>query len=229
MKRPDAHRALAAAVLFGLAACGGGYGGNGDGGNGGGNGNDGGNGNGGGTAFCETKQYTPPRDSPYQLPYAVGSTFAVIQGNCPPDPRWGHYGRFGYDFDMPLGTPVHAMRAGAVIYMEDRYQNGDHTPGHENGVWIEHADGTIADYVHLSPSSVLVRTGEEVRAGDLLGYSGDTGYSAGPHLHVETLADDSSFGGENTTPLTFRNADGPLGPNGELTQGGAYTALPAGD
>lgn len=153
------------------------------------------------------------------------SRFLVIQGNCPPDPRWGHYGRFGYDFDMPLGTPVHAMRAGVVFHTEDRWQNGDHTAGHENGVWIEHADGTVADYVHLSPSSVIVTAGETVEAGDLLGYSGDTGYSAGPHLHVETL-DGEGFDGPNTTPLTFSNAQGPLGPNGELLQGESYLALP---
>ena len=52
-----------------------------------------------------------------------------------------------------------------------------------NTVAIVHDDGTVAEYAHLSPGAELVKLGQRVNAGELLGYSGNTGYSSGPHLH----------------------------------------------
>lgn len=182
---------------------------------------------GGGIAadFCTTRPFTPPDQSEYQLPFAKGSTFVMFQGNCPENPQWGHHGKFAYDFEQPLGTPVHAMRAGTVIFTEDRYLNTDHTPGHENGVWIEHSDGTVANYLHFSPSSVVVVTGTTVQQGDLLGFSGHSGGSDRPHLHVEAFANRGNYSKPNTVPITFANAAGVTHPSGELIQGNAYTAL----
>jgi len=53
--------------------------------------------------------------SPYVLPYAVGVSYFVDQGNCSP-PGNGHRGatKFGYDFLMPIGTPIYAARGGIV-------------------------------------------------------------------------------------------------------------------
>jgi murein DD-endopeptidase MepM/ murein hydrolase activator NlpD len=175
--------------------------------------------------FCTTKAFTPPAQSPYRLPYAIGSTYVMFQGNCPTNPAWGHYGKFAYDFDQPIGTPVYAMRAGTIIFTEDRYLNTDHTSGHENGVWILHGDDTVADYLHFSPSTVVVVTGTAVQAGDLLGFSGDSGGSDRPHLHVEAFASDDDYSKANTIPLTFNNADGVTKASGELIQGNAYRAL----
>ena len=56
---------------------------------------------------------------------------------------------------------------------------------HGNFVAIEHRDGTFATYYHLKKDGVLVRIGESVDRGDQLGYSGNTGYSSGPHLHFQ--------------------------------------------
>jgi murein DD-endopeptidase MepM/ murein hydrolase activator NlpD len=177
-------------------------------------------------AACIARDFTPPAESPYRLPFAVGSTFVMFQGNCPPNPAWGHHGKYAYDFEMPIGTPVHAMREGTVFFTEDRFQDSDHTPGHENGVWIEHVDGTVADYLHMTQSSVVVTIGVEVSAGDLLGFSGNSGASSGPHLHVESFASRGSFEKSDTLPITFNNADGDLAENGGLIQDNAYTALP---
>ncbi len=48
---------------------------------------------------------------------------------------------------------------------------------------IRHADGTIGEYDHLRHNGVVVKAGDPVKAGDLLGYSGNTGYSQSQHLH----------------------------------------------
>lgn len=177
-------------------------------------------------ATCVARDITPPEESPYRLPFAVGSSFVMFQGNCPPNPAWGHHGKYAYDFQMPIGTPVHAMRDGFVFFTEDRFEDSDHTAGHENGVWIEHADGSVANYLHMTQSSVVVVVNTTVSAGDLLGFSGNSGASDRPHLHVESFESRGSFMKSNTLPITFSNADGPLAPSGELVQDQAYTAEP---
>ena len=132
-----------------------------------------------------------------RLPFAVGSSFVMFQGNCPPNPTWGHHGKYAYDFQMPIGTPIHAMR-----------------------------DGTVSNYLHMTQSSVVVMLGAAVAAGDLLGFSGNSGASDRPHLHVEAYASLGNFVKSNTLPITFSNAEGPLAPSGELVQDQAYTAAP---
>lgn len=52
-----------------------------------------------------------------------------------------------------------------------------------NKIRILHDDGTIAIYAHLSLETVQVYEGLKISAGELIGYSGNTGYSTGPHLH----------------------------------------------
>ena len=52
-----------------------------------------------------------------------------------------------------------------------------------NLVRILHDDGSMAIYAHLRENGVMVRVGEKVSLGQLIGYSGNTGYSSGPHLH----------------------------------------------
>lgn len=91
----------------------------------------------------------------------------------------------GTDFRATVGTPVHAMLSGTVIGTG----NTDLTcPGASYGKWvlIKHNNGLASLYAHFS--LVRVSMGQVVNTGDLIGYSGNTGYSTGPHLHLTVLA-----------------------------------------
>jgi murein DD-endopeptidase MepM/ murein hydrolase activator NlpD len=146
--------------------------------------------------------------SPYVVPYPVGTSYRVAQGNCSGGGHSGVY-RYSYDFDMPIGTSVTAARDGVVFEVRTGYLDGDLTPGHENFVKILHSDGQISAYSHLTTDGVLVKVGDVVRAGDPVGRSGNTGQTGGfrhLHFHVSTCSEPVDCG---TVPVTFRN----VGPN----------------
>lgn len=89
-------------------------------------------------------------------------------------------GHNGVDFRASVGTSVHAALGGEVIGSG----NTDTVPGcYSYGKWvlIKHGNGLSTLYAHLSVISVS--NGDEVKTGDTIGYSGNTGYSTGPHLH----------------------------------------------
>ena len=82
----------------------------------------------------------------------------------------------GVDFATPIGTEVHAWKAGTVIYAS---WNGNYG----NYIKIQHSDGTISCYAHLSTYACSV--GDYVNCHQIIAYSGSTGNSTGPHLHFE--------------------------------------------
>jgi hypothetical protein len=166
--------------------------------------------------------------SAYVLPYAVGDSFRVLQGNCSP-PGNGHRGtdRYGYDFAMPIGTAVHAARAGRVIQVEESHVDGQvAATGFDNYVVIQHPDGTAGLYGHLTHDGAQVQVGDEVGAGAIIGSSGNTGNTGGvPHLHFSAQQCDPVTGGSAgcpSLPVTFRNTD--MNPAG-LQVGQTYAAL----
>ncbi|NOT06838.1 MAG: M23 family metallopeptidase [Gemmatimonadales bacterium] len=174
-------------------------------------------------ARCGQK-FPDPNTSQYLLPFPAGRSYTMFQGNCPPDPRWGHNGWLAYDFDLAIGDSVLASREGLATYVEQRWPNSDRVCGHENSVWITHDDRTVMAYLHLTTNGARVRVGDRVSAGTLLGLSGDSGCSSGPHLHVGLFKDATNFDKESSRPLNFRNADGPLAANNALVQGARYAA-----
>ena len=167
-----------------------------------------------------------PASSNYILPFSPGKEYPLSQTYCPPNPAWGHHNWFAYDFDMNIGDTIIAARAGTVIFVDEQWVDGNRTPGEENFIFIEHSDGTVASYVHLTKDGVLRRVNERVSQGQPIGLSGDTGNSAGPHLHFAVFGNRFNFDRQSTRPVNFRNAEGPLDDNRGLVHQGKYLALP---
>ncbi len=115
-----------------------------------------------------------------QMPFSGGYSVTLAYAQIPDDKELqkeyqllGAIGHDGLDFALPVGTPVLAVDDGVVI------QAGEGDYGLT--VAIKHTWG-ISYYGHLSQVSVL--SGQEVKKGDEIGLSGNTGLSTGPHLHI---------------------------------------------
>jgi murein DD-endopeptidase MepM/ murein hydrolase activator NlpD len=106
------------------------------------------------------------------------------------NPQW-HYGQ---DFETPYGTEVFATGAGTVI------DAGWNSGGFGNHVRIDHGYGYQTIYGHLS--SIKVSKGMYVKRGDLIGLTGSSGTSSGPHLHYQI-----DQYGQHKNPLYYFNND----------------------
>ena len=154
--------------------------------------------------------YPPQATSPYVLPYARGTAAFVGNTTGHGDPQ-----RYAVDFVMPIGSPIVAARSGQVVGIEGQFVDTDHVFGHENYVAVQHDDGTVGEYAHLTHEGAVVAVGQAVEQGQLIGRSGHSGNSTAPHLHfhvnrcfVKTpswlnLPSDCA----QSLPLTFRNTE----------------------
>lgn len=95
----------------------------------------------------------------------------------------------GIDFGVPVGTPVHAARAGKVTWAGSN-------SGYGLDVDLDHGQGVVTRYAHLS--KVDVHLGDTVPGGAVLGLSGNTGHSTGPHVHFEVR-----LNGKDTNPAPY--------------------------
>ncbi len=154
----------------------------------------------------------------YSLPFGRNKSFMVSQTY---NGLASHEGKNAIDWDMPRGTGVRAARDGIVVEIEESRFQGGLDPAlisEANYVRIRHSDGTIGNYVHLMPNGVRVYKGDRVRRGELIAYSGDTGYSSGPHLHFEVFTITGALQ-HRTIPVRFR-ANGRNG--AQLEEGQVY-------
>ncbi|MBN8921351.1 MAG: M23 family metallopeptidase [Rhizobiales bacterium] len=103
----------------------------------------------------------------------------------------------GLDFRGATGEPARATAAGKVT-------NAGWSGGYGRMVEIDHGNGFATRYGHLS--EILVKDGQTVRPGQIVGRVGSTGRSTGPHLHYETRID-----GEAVDPHRFLRAGARLG------------------
>jgi murein DD-endopeptidase MepM/ murein hydrolase activator NlpD len=97
--------------------------------------------------------------------------------------RWGTM-HFGVDLAAPEGTPYYAAHAGVVKLAT---WNG----GYGNCIEIDNGNGIITIYGHSS--ALMVTQGQQVKAGQLIGLVGSTGYSTGPHLHFEITVNGGEY------------------------------------
>lgn len=119
----------------------------------------------------------------YQLPFEPGKKRLIVQGYFG---AFSHKERAALDFKMPKRTKVLAARDGVVIRLrEDGDKGGLKSEYRQYGnfVVLQHADNSRSGYWHLQKDGVLVNVGDTVKQGQHIAWSGNTGYTAFPHLH----------------------------------------------
>jgi murein DD-endopeptidase MepM/ murein hydrolase activator NlpD len=151
--------------------------------------------------------WKPRGERRYSLPFAPpleplpqGGRFGdrrIINGS----PRSPHGGA---DYAADAGTPVHAAAAGTVVMVAELFFSG-------NSVFVDHGDGLVSQYFHLS--RVDVHEGEALERGALVGAVGATGRVTGPHLHFGVR-----FRGARVDPSLLLDPETMpcLGPTGSL-------------
>jgi hypothetical protein len=132
-----------------------------------------------------------PLISPVDVKYRLGDGFKFRENH----PVYGtprmHYGQ---DFSVPYGTDVYATGDGKVI------ESGWNSGGFGNYIVIDHGYGLQSTYGHLS--QIKVSRGMKIKRGELIGLSGNSGTSSGPHLHYQI-----DLFGEHKNPVNFFNND----------------------
>jgi len=159
----------------------------------------------------------------YAFPYAPENAYRILQGY---GSRFSHRGReeFAIDFDMPVGTPVHAARSGVVARIEESNSKGcweDDCGQYANFVVVLHSDGTTGEYYHLDKNGALVDVGETVERGQKIALSGNTGHTTMPHLHFAVYRA-ISWGRTQSIEVRFQGADGIID---RPQRGGRHQAL----
>ena len=146
------------------------------------------------------------------LPWEAGQEFLVSRTTRHFIRSNGGVGLYAIDVPMPIGTTIVGSRAGRVVAVQEAFVDGNGEDLKENFVFIRHADGTISRYFHLTRDGALVSVGDVVRQGQSIALSGNTGDSAGPHLHFDVQACGPNLPPHynalpcgQTVPVTFRN------------------------
>lgn len=107
--------------------------------------------------------------------------------------RGGEFHR-GLDLAASQGEPIHASKSGTVLKAEYHYSWG-------NYVVIQHEDGMTTLYAHQQ--QYVVKAGDKVEQGQIIGYVGTTGNSTGPHLHLEMSRDESQAQSQLIDPASI--------------------------
>jgi murein DD-endopeptidase MepM/ murein hydrolase activator NlpD len=161
--------------------------------------------------FAEGDPETADHDDDYLylFPFAHGTKHRITQGH---NGTFSHFGenQYAIDFDLDEGTPVFAARGGIVVRVKEDGRAGGPSMAYAdrgNVIMIAHDDGSFGNYVHLRYRGAEVAVGDRVEPGDLIGYSGNTGVSSGPHLHFDVRVP-LATGRMQSIPFRFRGVDG---------------------
>lgn len=119
------------------------------------------------------------------VPFAAGERQTVCRGPG----KLTHSGsaaRYAVDFALDEGHPIRSASRGRVVWVKEDADKPTGDWRDNNEVAVEMPDGTsFVVYYHLTKDGAAVEVGDEVLPGDLIGYSGNTGLSEGPHLHID--------------------------------------------
>jgi hypothetical protein len=155
----------------------------------------------------------PPRGIggiPFPVPSAkytqpVTRPAYILQGNGGWFSHNSPHSHHAWDYSLAVGAQVVAARDGVVTLVRkdsnvggadyEQYQN------EANYILVDHLDGTLGQYYHLSKDDFLAREGEYVLRGEPLARSGDTGFTLGPHLHFAVLDRETM----NSIPARFND------------------------
>ncbi len=151
------------------------------------------------------------KNARYSTPYGGSEERILSQGV---NGKFTHNGlaKYSFDFPLPVGTPILASRSGLVMRITDGHIKAGLTKDmltKANSVTILHDDNTFATYGHLDPGAGA-RAGMRVYAGDLIGFSGNTGFSTGPHLHFSVWKPNFDLE-QKTLPIKFYDSKKPSG------------------
>jgi murein DD-endopeptidase MepM/ murein hydrolase activator NlpD len=157
-------------------------------------------------AITAAQNALPSRNGPAPTALAVPMSGAISQAFGPSDlameppltfqgVTYPHF-HTGVDIAAPLDSPVAAAADGLVVIAGSSTDTHGRLVGYGNYVVIAHAGRMVTLYGHLD--KLLVHAGQAVRAGDVIGLEGSTGYSTGPHLHFEVR-----IAGLLTDPMSY--------------------------
>lgn len=156
--------------------------------------------------------YPPQVSSPYKLPWKVGISRFVSQGNRSfTSHRALHF--YAWDFVMPLGAEIVAARDGTVIRVVQNFSGVGFDP---NYIWIQHEDGEISNYGHIQKNSALVKIGDYVRSGQPIALNGMVGQTTLPHVHFVVFNKDAT----ESIPVSFSDVPGGVPLAGRLYTSG---------
>ena len=159
---------------------------------------------------------------PYRLPVPAGKVFRISQAFNGKATHNDEQSRYAVDIPLEEGTPVHAARGGVVMDVANDFFSGgiddESLEQKANYVRILHDDGTMAVYAHLKLETLQFSIGTRVRRGQLIAFSGNTGYSTGPHLHF--VVQKNAGMKLVSIPFEFRGAKG----QGFVPKEGMYVA-----
>jgi murein DD-endopeptidase MepM/ murein hydrolase activator NlpD len=128
----------------------------------------------------------------YSLPFENKKKVFLIQAY---NSKMSHKGELALDFKVKKKTKICAAREGVVISAREDSDKGGLKPENMsdgNYISIKHYDGSVAHYWHLLKDGVLINIGDTITKGQVIGLTGNTGYSAFPHLHFEVIGNDGT-------------------------------------
>lgn len=145
-------------------------------------------------------------DYAYNLPFGKLKSYFVDQGY---NGDFSHQKEYALDFTMPIGTEITAIREGTVVkVIEENIKNCEEKDciKFNNLIIIYHPDGTFVEYTHIKQNGSAVNVGDIVAQGQIIGYSGNVGWSTGPHLHLVVFL--QKFDKSVTLKTKFRTGSG---------------------